>query len=429
MSELYLTAYEGKILGPIAKLLGWIMDKIYYFLENVLHIQNGPLIAITIFIFTILVYMCMFPLTYKQQKFSMLQRKMQPEMKAIQDKYAGKRDQASQMALQEEMQTLYDKYGISPTGSCLQLIIQMPIFFALYRVFYNVPAYINSVKDIYSNLVTGIMATDGYAQLMQNVFENAKVNNILRVDFLSTDVSTHANYIVDVLYKLNADGWANISSTFPNLAEEVVKVTDKLSVVNYLFLLDLSDTPWNMLKTAIFSDEKNIMLAICAILLPLISYGSQVLSIKLMPQVADNNGNDQMAAQMKMMNNIMPLFSLFITFTTPAGLGVYWIAGALVRTVQQFFLNKHFEKVNLDDLIEKNKEIAIKKKEKRGIRQAQIYQAATANTKKSMSDKANISSAKADALNRAAEARENAGKSSMAAKANMVKKFNEVNNK
>lgn len=427
MSELYLTAYDGKILGPISKLLGWIMDKIYVFLEKVCHIENGPTIAITILLFTIFVYMCMFPLTYKQQKFSMLQRKMQPEMKAIQEKYAGKRDQASQLAQQEDMQTLYDKYGISPTGSCVQLIIQMPIFFALYRVFYNVPAYIGSVKDIFTNLVTGMVGTEGYAQKMQDIFTEANIRT-LQVDFLSTDASTHFNSIIDVLYKLNDTGWAAVSNAFPDLSSSITEVTNRLSVVNYLFKLNLSDTPWNMMKTGIMGDNKDIALAICAILLPLISYASQVLSIRLMPVAGDQN--DQMAAQMKMMNNTMPLFSLFITFTTPAGLGLYWIAGAVVRTVQQFFLNKHFENVNLDDLIEKNKEKAIKKKEKRGIRQAQIYQAATMNTKSSsMASKANISSDKTEALNKAAEARANAGKSSMAAKANMVKNYNEKMNK
>lgn len=427
MSEIYLTAYDGKILGPIAKLLGWIMDKIYVFLEKVCHLENGPTIAITIILFTIFVYMCMFPLTYKQQKFSMLQRKMQPEMKAIQEKYAGKRDQASQLAQQEEMQTLYDKYGISPTGSCVQLIIQMPIFFALYRVFYNVPAYIGSVKDIYTKLVTGMIGTEGYAQKMQDIFTEANIRTI-QVDFLSTDPSTHFNSIIDVLYKLNDAGWAAVTNAFPALSTSITEVVDRLSVVNYLFKLNLSDTPWNMMKMGLFGDNKDIMLAICAIVFPLISYASQVLSIRLMPVAGDQN--DQMAAQMKMMNNMMPLFSLFITFTTPAGLGLYWIVGALVRTVQQFFLNKHFEDVDLNVLIEKNKEIAIKKKEKRGIRQAQIYQAATMNTKKpSMASKANISSDKTEALNKAAEARANASKSSMAAKANMVKNYNEKMNK
>jgi len=104
--------------------------------------------------------------------------------------------------------------------------------------------------------------------------------------------------------------------------------------------------------------------------------------------------------------------------------------GSVVRIVQQILLNKHFEKINLDDIIEKNKEKAAKKKEQRGIRQAQIYEAAKMNTKSnSMASKANISSDKIDALNKAEEARAHAASGSMASKANLVKDFNERNNK
>lgn len=68
-----------------------------------------------------------------------------------------------------------------------------------------------------------------------------------------------------------------------------------------------------------------------------------------------------MAQQMKMMNRMMPLFSLVMCFTVPVGLGIYWIAGAVVRVVQQYFLNKHFEKMNLEDIIKKNQEKAEEK--------------------------------------------------------------------
>ena len=136
LPALFLTAYNGSFIGPIARGLGWVMDKIYYFIYSLLGIHGGA-IAIAIMLFTIIIYMALLPLTYKQQKFSMLQRKMQPEMQAIQKKYKGKTDQASMQAMQEETSALYDKYGVSPMGSCIQLLIQMPILFALYRVFYK----------------------------------------------------------------------------------------------------------------------------------------------------------------------------------------------------------------------------------------------------------------------------------------------------
>lgn len=421
MTEFFLTAYNGSILGPIAKVLGWFMDKIYIFLANVCHVES---IALTIFIFTIFIYLCLFPLTYKQQKFSVLTRKMQPEMKVIQDKYKDRRDQTSMQAQQEETQALYDKYGISPTGSCIYLLIQMPILFALYRVFYNVPAYISSVKDIFTDLVNGIVATDGFASTMQTIYDNANLTNV-SVDFTSTDTSALSDYCIDVLYKLPTSGWEALATAFPNLTDSINTVITKLENINYLFVLNISDTPWNLIKSG--WSVKDFVLIICALLIPVVSYLTQVANIKLTPQATDQN--DQMAQQMKTMNLMMPLMSLFICFTVPVGLGLYWIAGALVRIVQQYFLNKHFEKIDLESIIEKNKEKAAQKAEKRGIRQAQIYEAARMSTKKTMSEKANISSDKADILNRADEMRSKASAGSLAAKANLVKDFNEKNNK
>lgn len=424
MSQIYLTAYDGSILGPIAKVLGWIMELIYKFIANVCHIENGS-IALTILIFTLVIYLLLFPLTYKQQQFSVLNKKMQPEMQAINDKYKDKKDQNSMMAKQEETQALYDKYGISPSGSCVNLLIQMPILFALFRVFYNVPAYISPVKNYFTDLVNGIMATDGYASTMQTIFDNAKIQNI-KVDLTTTDPSAMSNYLVDILYKLSSSGWEEVATAFPSLSGSVDTLVAKLEKINYIFLLNISDTPFNMIKVG-WADGKNWPLIICSVLVPVIAYLAQVLSIKLMPTA--DTGNDQMAQQMKTMNMIMPLMSLYITFISPVGLGLYWAFGAVVRTVQQIFLNKHFEKIDLESIIEKNKEKAAKKAEKRGIRQAQIYEAAKMNTKKTMADKANISPERIEALDKAEALRATAPKTSMAAKANLVKEYNERNNK
>lgn len=427
MTELYLTAYDGAILGPIAKGLGWIMDKIYVFLSSVCHINS---IALTIIVFTVFIYLCLFPLTYKQQKFSVLTRKMQPELNAIQKKYKNKKDTASMQAQQEETQMVYDKYGVSPMGSCLQMLIQMPILFALYRVFWNVPAYITSVKDIFTDVVNGIMATDGYAGTMEALYKSAGLKNVaFHADATGTAMS---NSIIDVLYKLSESGWSALADSFPNLSDSIATTAANLKDINYMFILNISDTPWNLMKTA-WADKYWVLL-IAALLVPIVSYLGQVVNMKLMPiQDTSGSGNaqaDQMAQQMKTMNMIMPLMTLFIAFTCPVGLVLYWTMGSVVRIVQQILLNKHFEKINLDDIIEKNKEKAAKKKEQRGIRQAQIYEAAKMNTKSnSMASKANISSDKIDALNKAEEARAHAASGSMASKANLVKDFNERNNK
>ena len=88
MTTIILTQYSGSILGPVARILGWIMNWIYLFLANVFRIEN---IGITIIVLTILIYMCMLPLTIKQQKFSRMSSIMNPELVAIQNKYKNKK--------------------------------------------------------------------------------------------------------------------------------------------------------------------------------------------------------------------------------------------------------------------------------------------------------------------------------------------------
>ena len=109
------------IIKQIAWLLGQIMNLIFNFLDKVFGIQN---IGLCIIIFTVIVYTLMIPLTIKQQKFSKMSAVMNPEIQKLQKKYAGKRDQASQMKMQEEMNLIYEKYGTSPTGGCLPMLIQ-----------------------------------------------------------------------------------------------------------------------------------------------------------------------------------------------------------------------------------------------------------------------------------------------------------------
>ena len=139
-----------------------------------------------------------------------------------------------------------------------------------------------------------------------------------------------------------------------------------------------------------------------------------------------------MAQQMKMMNRTMPLFSLVMCFTVPVGLGIYWIASAVVRSIQQFFLNKHFDKIDLDDIIAKNQEKAKKRREKMGISENQITNAARINTRQvTASSKSSVKTTAEKELEveKANAAKANAKPGSMAAKANLVRDFNERNNK
>lgn len=437
MSDILLTAYPGSILGPIAKLLGILMDWIYSGISN---ITGGRVesVVLSIVIITIIIYMCLLPLTIKQQKFSKLSQKMQPEMQAIQAKYKNKKDQASMMAMQEETQLLYQKYGISPMGSCVQMLIQMPILFALYRVFYNIPAYLSGVKGSFTGLVDSIQQTSGYQDTLVSLMEKYNVVtssglNASNAASKLADASGDAlsNYIIDILYKLPSKGWDALldGKFFDGIQSAVEKTHDALLHFNYFLGLNISDTPWYIIKSN-FTDkpDKWLLFVILALLIPVLSYLTQMLNIKLMPQAT--NGNDQIASQMKMMNLMMPLMSLFFCFTVPVGLGIYWICSALVRGIQQFFVNRHIENLDLEAVMAKNEEKAKNKRKKMGLSEDYIKKAAQIKTK-SIDSKANVS-ASADTeekLAKAAEYKANAKAGSLASKANMVKEFNERNSR
>lgn len=424
MTDILLTAYDGAILGPIAKLLGWVMNGIYILMDKV-GLNN---VGLSIIIFTIVIYALMFPLTYKQQKFSKLSQKMNPELQAVQKKYKGKNDQASVQAMQQETQLVYEKYGVSPMGSCVQMLIQFPLWLALYRVFMNVPAYVTSVKADYMDLVSGIMATDGYQDKMTSFVDAMNLASV-RADFTVTDKTALSNYIVDVLYKMNSSGWEKLTDVFPSLSDLISSTHSVVEGVNKFIVLNISDTPMYVIKNGWTNHEW--LLVIAALLVPIISYLTQVINIKLMPMASTGDGNDAMAQQMKTMNKMMPVFSLIMCFTVPFGLGIYWIMGALIRALQQFLLNKHFEKMDLDDIIAKNQEKAKKKREKLGISENQISSAARMNTKKIEEPEkpAKTSAEKELELEKAAAKKSNAKAGSMAAKANMVKEFNERNSR
>jgi YidC/Oxa1 family membrane protein insertase len=407
------TQSSTPIIGEVARALGWLMNAIFVFLSSVFGIEN---IGLCIILFTFIVYILMFPLTIKQQKFSKLSAKMNPEIQAIQKKYKGKQDQQSMMAMNEETKAVYQKYGTSPTGGCLQLIIQMPILFALYRVIYNIPAYVSSVKSTYDALVTGIMSTTGYQIIMEEI-GNVKSINPDKYDY------TKADTIIDVLYKFSTADWANLTQKFPDLTSVITETSTKMSHMNsFLGGINISDAP----ITNLFS---------LAILIPILSGFTQWLNVKLMPQPATpaNTEENPMMNSMKTMNLMMPVMSAVMAFTLPAGLGLYWIAGAVFRCIQQVAINKYMDKVDLDELIKKNLEKTNKKREKQGL--PQISASAKSNVKnieapnknkQTKSENDHKTEKKTSNVN---NSKGNGKTGSIRDKANMVKQFNEKNTK
>ena len=435
MLGVLLTPYGGKIVGPVAWFLGHIMNGIF----NVLNKIGIPNIGLAIIIFTIVIYLCLLPLTYKQQKFSKLQSKMSPELKVIQEKYKGKKDNDSMLAMQAETKELYAKYGVSQTGSCLQLLIQMPILFALYRVIYSMPAYVTIIKNSFYPLVEELRNTSGAADFLQTLKSATMYKGqFTNEQFLAGNTEYIENTYIDVLNKASSADWTSLSDQFGSLSSSIDLTHNALNKFNSFLGLNIGDSPMYMIQTA-FSN-KQFLLLIGGIAVPALAAFTQWINTKLMPQNTDNNGkidpNDpsaQMQQSMKTMNIIMPIMSAFFCLSLPAGMGLYWIAGAVVRSIQQIVINKHIDKTDIDAEIAKNTEKYKKKMEKmKSSPQMNMY--VNMSTKNISSIAKNSPVATVDMDEKVANSRKvyennNIRKDSLLAKANMVKDFNENINK
>lgn len=421
MESMILATKSGTpIIGQIAVVMGWIMNAIYKVLDAV-GIQN---IGLCIIIFSILIYLCMTPLQIKQQKFSKLSAIMQPEIQKIQKKYKGKKDQDSMMKMQEETQAVYQKYGVSATGSCVQLAIQMPILFALYQVIQNIPAYVGSVYNVFNGVCTKILAVDGFTDIINNFITDNKMTRVRQV----TD---NADSIVDFLYALSPSQWKSLQeiSQFSGFSDQISKTASEIQKMQTFGVLNIADQPLSYIKTG------SLILIIAALAIPLLSWATQMLNLKLMPQAAPsgNDDNNAMASSMKTMNTVMPLMSAFFCFTFPVGLGIYWIASAVVRSIQQLLINRHLDKMNIDDLVNENMRKMEAKRAKEGLPPQKITNQAHQSAKninkveKGMSgtDEANRAKKVEEAYKNASHAK--AG--SITAKANLVRDFEERNKK
>lgn len=414
-----LTKNSGMILGPIANLLGYIMNAIFWLQEQI-GIAN---IGLCIILFTIVIYMLLMPMTIKQQKFSKLQNKMQPELQAIQKKYKDKKqDQAAMMKMNEETSAVYAKYGVSPMGSCLQLIIQMPILFALYRVIWNIPAYVSSVKDVFVELAQALVDKAGVQEFMAEI---AKTNAIKFEEV--TELT-----IIDVLYKFKPNNWTALAEKFPEIGELITETQTNVDKMNYFLGLNIADAPMQIMQAALASGA--FLLVIGAALVPILAGVTQWLNTKLMPTQNDNqptkssnNQTDTMAATMKSMNTVMPIMSAVFCLTLPVGMGIYWIAGAVVRSIQQIIVNRHIDRIDIDELVKKNLEKINKKREKQGLPPQRATAVAKYNTKQI--ERPTVSQEEKDQKIQAStdyyKSTSTAKPGSLAAKAQMVQQYNE----
>lgn len=408
----------GSILGPIATVLGYVMDILFRFTSS-FGVFN---VGLCIILFTIVMKTLMIPLTIKQQKTTKLMSVMNPEIQAIQKKYKGKSDQESMQRQNVEIQAVYEKYGTSMTGGCLPLLIQMPILLALYRVIYNIPAYVPSVRVYFDNVVTPLMGQADYVQKLQEITNIATAcgGKLDKFDF------TNANRLVDMLYKFSTAQWGELQALFPAISDVIGQNAAVVERMNTFLGLNMAEAPgW---------------VPSFAWIIPVLAAVSQWFSTKLMSGNQPSTSADAenpMAQSMKTMTTTMPLFSAFICITMPAGLGIYWIATSVVTIIQQLIVNAYMDKVNIDDMIAKNLEKVNKKRAKQGLPPAKVTQNATASLKAIKAEEEKEKAAEKVKKEKIAKQIEesskyyntNAKPGSLASKAAMVQKYNEAHDK
>ena len=295
--------------------LGWVIKLIYDVVHNY---------GLAIILFTIVIKALLLPLNIKSQKAMKKQQQIQPIIAELQKKYAN--DQAK---LQQEMMKVYKENGVSMSGGCLPLLIQMPILIALYQVIrtpitymlnqipydkFGDPAYIDKVTWL-MNKFTG--AGNALSKTASQYLSDGKVTQTL-IKYDQIDISN----------------WAVKTNLMPEWH------------IDFNFLgLDLSKNPMEAFSH--LGDIASNLSIVLLLIIPALAVLSSIIQSKIsMKQSGQdkNNANDQAQSMSKAMMWMMPVMTGYFALILPAGLGLYWIASGVVQIAQQILLNSYFDK-------------------------------------------------------------------------------------
>lgn len=354
-----LTQVSG-ILKPFAWIFGLIFNWLYELL-SLIGIEN---IAVTLVVFTVIVKMLMLPLTVKQQRFSKLSAKMQPELTKITEKYKGRKDEQSQRLQAQEQQAVYEKYGTSPTSGCLPLLITLPIMFALYKIIYAIPAYVSDINALYTTIANAILSQDGYFDFLQSQATALTVATS-KWDEIGSGI-INQTHTIDILTKFGTENWASLLETFPALDNAEINGTiEKIESIFSLFGLNILNSPSYYAKINGFF---NIALLV-PVLAVVTQLGTSVLSKIQNKSMSKKNDDNPMAQSMNTMLYVMPFMSGVFCYGFSLVIGIYWIINTVVSLLQQVFINIYLDHSDMDAYIEKNSAKLAKKREKLGVLQ------------------------------------------------------------
>jgi len=393
---LFLAKSSNFIIGPIAILFGYLMDVLFKF-TGLFGVKN---IGLCIILFTVVTKLLLMPLTIKQQRFSRLSSLMNPELMEIANKYRGKNDNESMLAMREEQKRIYDKYGTSQSAGCLQLFIQIPIIFALYNVIRNIPSYVPTVGNHFKNIVSGESGVKGLRDNLSVITSySGNVND--KVEALTK--TTNYDKLVDTLNSFNTKDWNNLIEIFDGkeIGGIIAENANEIIEMNKFFGMNLANNPtFNSIS----------------VLIPLLSGLSQFISVKISQvQTAKKQGKIK-APENNVMQTTMyflPVMSAIMCFGFPVGIGIYWVAQSVIQIIIQLAVNHYLDKQDINEFIANNLEKAKEKRARKGLPEV-VNKTSDSSIKKKANLRVN---------EKAVDYSEKAG--TIAKKAAMVQKYNE----
>lgn len=364
-------------MNLLATPLGWIMKICYELVSNY---------GIALFIFTFITRLVVFPLNIKQQKSTARMSMLTPELDKLKKKYKNNPDK-----LNEETMKLYSKENINPMASCLPMIITLVVLWSLIPVIYGPLTYVSDAnKDdikasnsLISNLYVASKEvkendTTFEAILQENDFDlEAVADELGSDDYKKTKKLSEADMksLVEVIEKHpDIDGFMTDEQM---VSKSLAESRPELVTFDFVEKADgkYADVlPESVRKAAEDMDYQFLGISLGTIpkwkswtcLIPIISAVLQLLCTIVSQRFSKKNNTAaaSMNGSMKIMLYAMPLFSLWIGFSFPAGLGLYWIYSSLLALVQTIVLNVLYTPDKVKEMVKKDMAKQKKKKKK-----------------------------------------------------------------
>ena len=292
--------------AAITKPFAWLFVWLYNLTGNY---------GVAILLFALVVNLIMTPFMAKSKKGMMRQTRLQPKLQELQRRHEG-----NQQKLNEEMQKLYREEGVNPMSGCLWSLIPFPILIALYSVIRQPFSRMMFVADGVLDAVKAFCTSSGWytAPAKADAYVEIKLANIVH------------------------EHWSETISHLQGLGLSTAEMVD----LDFSFLgLNLGTVPWDTMKL-IFAGTAVISFATIGLaLIPLVSAALSWLSMKVANMINPQTGVEtQQQAQMKSMNLMMPLMSLWFCFIMPAAMGVYWIGNSVFGMIRDYILTKIYKK-------------------------------------------------------------------------------------